>query len=407
MMPLDSARLPPPHFAGRKAELDFLNRGLDRLIATGDPTGGITLITGVPGIGKTQLANKFAKDVVEKHKGVVACHIGSSLLESPVDLLLDMAETLNKTSTAREVAEVDSRRTGGSVGVLRMFTRSHTKEHVRHTPLLSAMLRKSRREGMWTKCAALILAIDELQTVSPDGMKTLRMLHEGDHQCPIFLLGVGLQHTPNVLAEPGGRDVISRPNEPIRLRRMSDPEAAEAIGEGLAKHEHNVPDACVWALARHAQGFPQHVHGYLSAALTAIEKHGHLEQGDALSLALKTGHRHRDAYYDMTANKMRPVRSVIFPVVDLMRRRQTASVSWDDAAQAIASSGGDGADVMRRAIAHGVLELHGTEVSFGIPSFHTYMLRSLNRSRRMDTGITPSVAVFGMSPPEAASGNSR
>ena len=52
-MPLGSARLPPPHFAGRKPELALLNQGLDYLLQTGDPSGGIVLITGVPGIGKT------------------------------------------------------------------------------------------------------------------------------------------------------------------------------------------------------------------------------------------------------------------------------------------------------------------------------------------------------------------
>ena len=48
---------------------------------------------------------------------------------------------------------------------------------------------------MW-KGKALVLVIDELQTVGAKGMAALRTLHEGWHGCPIMLVGVGLQNTP-------------------------------------------------------------------------------------------------------------------------------------------------------------------------------------------------------------------
>ena len=191
--PFGSARQPPPHFAGRKDELARLNQGLDHLLHTGDPTGGIVLVTGVPGVGKTQLARKFADDAVREHKGVVSCVVETSVLESPVSLVLDMARALDATEAAQRAADLDSRKTGGGLGVTRFCSRSHTKEHIRHTPSLGTMLRESIGTGTWKGCEAMVLVVDELQTVTPGGMAALRVLHEGNHQCPIYLLGVGLQ----------------------------------------------------------------------------------------------------------------------------------------------------------------------------------------------------------------------
>ena len=52
---LRSQREPPRYFAGRARELGALNGRLDDLCETGDPTGGMALVVGVPGVGKTQL----------------------------------------------------------------------------------------------------------------------------------------------------------------------------------------------------------------------------------------------------------------------------------------------------------------------------------------------------------------
>lgn len=382
-MPLGSARLPPPHFAGRKPELALLNQGLDYLLQTGDPSGGIVLITGVPGIGKTQLARRFTDDAKERHKGVVSCVVETSVLESPVSLLMDMAKRLDSVAIARRAADMDSRSTGGAIDIARLFSRSRTKEHVRHTPSFGTLLRESADAGMWRGCSAMVLVVDELQTVTPEGMKTLRVLHEGNHGCPVHLLGVGLQHTPFVLGSPGGRDTISRPNEPICLGPLSRDETVEAVAKGLEKQGHDVPAESAQALADAAQGFPHHVHGYLAGAVLAIAEHGHLDRGVALASALAAGHKHREAYYDMIADKMGPDRSVIHPVVKLMRDRKAASLTHEEATRAVSAGGSDGTAVVWRAIEHGVLKLNKGEVSFGIPSFHAYMQQSLSRAEAL------------------------
>lgn len=69
-------------------------------------------------------------------------------------------------------------------------------------------------------------------------------------------------------------------------------------------------------------------------------------------------------------------------VVKRMRDRNTTVLTRKDAATAVSQSGLDGDAVVQQAIEHGVLELDKGEVSFGIPSFHAHMQRSLDRAMR-------------------------
>ena len=59
-----------PYFAGRKAELSALKERLARLCETGDPRGGMSLIMGVPGVGKTQLSSLLSAFAPEAYPGV-------------------------------------------------------------------------------------------------------------------------------------------------------------------------------------------------------------------------------------------------------------------------------------------------------------------------------------------------
>ena len=60
-----SARDVPPYFAGRRNELDILRKRLEYIRSTGDPRGGLVLIDGVQGVGKTQLLTHFASIAAE------------------------------------------------------------------------------------------------------------------------------------------------------------------------------------------------------------------------------------------------------------------------------------------------------------------------------------------------------
>lgn len=380
---------PPPYFAGRARELAALRKRLDDLCETGDPSGGMALIVGVPGVGKTQLGRKFAEDAVAREGAVAASGwprdirrlaTDTSMLERDVDLFLAMARALDAETQAREVADLDTRSVGRTAGV-GLVRGGLTQEHARHTGGLSALLSASKHSGMW-RGKALVLVVDELQTVQPQGMTALRVLHQGDHGCPILLLGIGLQHTAQVLGNPAdGSAGISRVAAPISLQPLSHEEALEAIERNMAAMGHVISKACVVALARASQGFGQHIHGYLQAAIEAIARHGSLEAAGALDGALLAGDQARADYYNARLSMLSDLDAML-AVIEAMVETGREALRRSEAVAAVNKAGLDGEKAVWEAIKHGVLTLQKGAVRFAIPSFRDHMERLLDEHGR-------------------------
>ena len=379
---LRSQREPPPYFAGRAKELAALNKRLDDLRETGDPTGGMALIVGVPGAGKTQLGRKFAEDaVVRDAANMRHLAVDTTMLENDVDLFMTIARALGAEAEGRRVADLDTRSTGRSAGI-GVVRGGVTQEHARHTGSLSALLNASHHADMW-KGKALVLVVDELQTIEPRGMRALRALHQGDHGCPILLLGIGLQHTQQVLGSPSdGSAGISRIAEPMALTPLSAKEALEAVRGNMVAMGYEIPDASVAALAEASQGFPQHLHGYLRGAVEAIDEHGSLEPGAALDAALKAGDQARTNYYDARLSMLAD-QDAMLPVIETMLATGRGSLRRAEAIEVVNKAAFDGENTVRRAVAHGVLTLDRGGVSFGIPSFRRHMERLLDEHRQL------------------------
>ena len=327
-----------PCFAGRKAELAALTERLERLWATGDPRGGMSLVTGVPGVGKTQLGRKFAELAAAGSRAPTVSHlaVNTSLLDSDVDLIMAIARTLDADGIGRELAELDSRTTRRDFGI-GWLKAGRAREHATHAGSLFSLLLASSRTAMW-RGVALLLTIDELQTVAPSGLRALRVLHEGDHGCPLLVVGIGLQHTPAVLVGAAEAPGISRFAQLIHLRPLPPEDALDAIAGNLRAFGHAIPAACAQALAEASQGFPQHLHGYLAAALRAIDEHGCLGEGAPLRTALEAGHQARTDYYD---GRLRLLRGIA-PMRTLARaleQRPAKSLATQDAASTLDAGG--------------------------------------------------------------------
>ena len=379
---LRSQREPPLYFAGRAKELAALNRRLDDLRETGDPTGGMALIVGVPGAGKTQLGRRFAEDAAAHGESNVRhLAVDTTMLENDVDLFMAIARALGAEAEGRRVADLDTRSTGHNAGI-GIVRGGVTQEHVRHTGSLSALLNASHHAGMWQR-KALVLVVDELQTIEPRGMRALRVLHQGDHGCPILLLGIGLQHMQQVLGNPpDGSAGISRIAEPMALAPLSEKEALEAVNRNMVAMGYEIPETSASALAEASQGFPQHIHGYLRGAVEAIDEHGSLEPGPSLYAALKAGAQARTNYYD-TRLSMLADQDAMLPVIETMLATGRTSLRRAEAVEVVNKAAFDGENTVRQAIAHGVLTLDRGGVSFGIPSFHRHMERLLEEHRQL------------------------
>ena len=324
-----------------------------------------------------QLLEAIGGDAVHG-RTVAVLNLPPEDLNSPADLFVEMASALNDVQRGKRIAGQDDRVSGVTIGAMGLRTAWAT-DVARHTPSLNQMLRRSNADGMWDD-KALVLMVDELQGVDDRGMESLRVLHQGLHQCPILLLGFGLRRTAVRLADRPSEKAISRTAPPTILGPLNHDDTRDAFATTLAMLEHDdVPDASMDALAQASFGFPQHVNGYLEGAHQALLRHGHLT-GPALEEALDHGHKRRRDYYEDRLDSTTDRRAVLAVGAALEAAGSTAIPTHEAADAAIAA--GFSAEDMDSAVAHGALTLYRGEISFGIPSFHDYVRHLLANARR-------------------------
>ena len=362
LMLLPDERQAPLYFAGRKDELDALNVELNALCATGKAPGGLRLVTGVPGVGKTQLAVKYTDRVARTKVNGVDAHtliLEPNGLKDETSLFRSICDGLGEAAAGDRVAQAAIAALRGRV--------SANADVGWHTGDLGLLLRQSLAAGLW-KNKALVIVVDELQRIDADGIDLLSVLHMNVHNCPMQLIGFGLQHTATVLANPGDdRSGISRVRPPLMLGPLSSEDTVDAIEGNLKALGHSaIPKESVKALADASFGFPQHIHGYLKGADVALRRFRSLD-GEALKSALRDGDENRKRYYEMRLAAVKGADRLL-PLVGHMTSSKQDAIGQSEAKAII------GGDVVDAAVAHGVLSQSPKgDLSFAIPSFANYM----------------------------------
>ena len=345
-----TARQPPLHFAGRAQELADFAGMFEDVRRLGQPTGGPVLVDGVQGVGKTQLIRRFASTVGDDDGAAVLAMTTNDLDAAPEQLVARILEVAGATSAE---------------------ARGWT---------LNAMLDRSNRLGAW-RGRALLITIDEIQTLTPSQRSTLRDLHEGTHECPIMVLCAGLQHSVDVLAgtltDPSGNTDdrgISRFAGHYTLGPLARGETKEAIVRGAERYGIEVGDGQAEALAARAMDFPQHIHGYLQGIIKAMAGRAGEPSASAVAAAVMHGDNARTAYYEERCRGMGHP-NLMPALASAMQTAQVKKLSWPYAVQVLEAQGAEDPEaVIKGAMRHGVLTRSADhEVSFGIPSFHDYM----------------------------------
>ena len=377
---LPSERSSLPHFAGRKPELARLGALFDDVL-DGNTTGGIQLVTGVPGVGKSELGRQFAK-AMERRDGVGCLWLDVEELAptQTIGLFLAIANAVGERRLAAKIAGIDAKITGLSVAALSAKAQV-SLDRAKPAFSFGALLRESKGAGMWNSRRGIVLLIDELQTAPAEAMRNLLVLHKGDHGCPIFVVGIGLQHTQDVLAKPKqGAPGLSRMSKPLMLAPLAPDEAREAVAENMAALGCRIPDDCVAVLAQASHGLPQHIHGYLRGALEVIQEHGRIAAGETLAQAVERGGAERTRYYQdrLRSMQVRSPDEAMFPLMKALQAANRETMRESAAVQAYAGTAFDGGAIVDDAIAHGVLTRSPDgEVGFGIPSFRSHLANSM------------------------------
>ena len=337
---------------------------LDIVLHEDDPAiEGALLITGIPGIGKTHLAYHFAQQATED-RNVRTLAVDPIDLTSPEGLIRLVGRAMDAEDAFARAAGIDDKVSGVRGGVGGLLSGGVTLDTHRPELAFTHLLRATRDLSAW-RGRALVLVVDEVQSMDSRSADALLSLHTGRHDCPILTIVAGLQHAKSVLGEHG----MSR-MEHMQLGLLSQDETVEAVHHGLANLGVEVSEDTAEALADASMRFPQHVRGHVEAACVANERLGEVDSPQALAEALEIGQQARERYYDGRINAMGGEAYALYPLVEHMDERAVESLPRSEVESVIGKSVADAA------IKHGVLAQgeHGL-LSFGIPSFHTYMAR--------------------------------
>lgn len=377
----------PPHFAGRNHELRVLNDYLSYLRRTGDATGGMILIDGVQGIGKTQLVAEFVRRATEANPGVHHLPLVTGDIPLHAKALFALLTRGLRRSRARLTETLGRVREVG-LGIAKVGLAAEAPR------TLGALLAASARAGRW-RDQALIVTVDEIQGIDRRERRMLKVLHEGMHGCPIMLVGAGLQHALEALSRTyalanGELDdsTISRCATRLTLGKLSQPETEEAVAKGVAAAGVEVPEAAAKSLAAASMGFPHHVHGYVAGAMDAFGQNDRPNAEAALRQALARGDANRVQFYEsrLTAMAVPDAMHHLAAAMDEDQvERSLSPVQATAVLRTHLAPEVDAAEVLRSAVEKGVLTAAPDGyVSFGIPSFHDYMMAQHHRVRERE-----------------------
>ena len=410
---LGAERNAPPHFAGRTDELSRLAGYADYVFGNSDPSGGIVLIDGVPGSGKTQLMRRFVERRQARGAGVLALTVTTA--DIPADarglmFLIASAMPVGRRSALGIVGEQRRAKSLSLAGVGKVDWDNPTAPDLP----ITEMLRSSRDTGWW-RDQSLIVSIDEVQTLEPPARKMLRVLHEGLHGCPILVVCAGLSHSTHVLADPqDDPHTISRCAMRLSLGLLSAAEAREALVQGLANLGVECPADVGERLAAASMGFPQHVHGYLAGALAACDEVGDPSDGGLLDAALARGDEIRRQYYDARLSAMRAPKGIVYFLAGAMHDaggREALYLHEVVAALERLPAGynPDGLPPMQvidAAVEAGVLVEDAGRYAFGIPSFQEHALAACRMMESDSSGTGTTEIIFEVAEDETAGGYS-
>ena len=371
-----------------------LHARLEYVVSEQDPEDGLVLIDGIQGIGKTGLLREFARQAVSGegrcgetevvHLSLVAEELGTR----PADLAATMLNSI-PSAMPKDIQGARREVSRAFAWIKRTVKRGPGFElRVQADLPLNQLLRESKALGWWDG-KALLLTIDEVQNIDGNGRKNLATLHEGKHGCPILVLCAGLQHSRQVLNDPLGT-TDGRPSPTISrfstltLDMLSHEDSIEAVWQSVLKAgSRAMPADLAEQIASACMGFPQHLHGYVQASVSALRNWDTLETLDAKQWVLAQGDDARRTYYEGRLASFSPDEGIALCQIAVLASEREGRIPWRIAAEATDAADTDatGRQLLTAAIQKGVVSLveGSTDLIFPIPSLMNHLASRINQ----------------------------
>lgn len=369
----------PYVFVGRHQELRCLNNHFNIVSERGQGSSGLVLVCGIPGIGKTQLIEKFAREKEQSGEALWLRLHPEDLTESRVLVLLRSALRLRRSNLRWTDVEVNV------LGVKTNIDRDHKYEEL--TTGLDQLVHSKHKQP-------IIVTVDEIQKLRQTQADVLSKFHIGTLDLPILVVCAGLQNAYAVLQQHG----LSRLGELLELDLLSLEDCLDAVRQMLEIWGCNNCDQIegsrvhrVRNLASSTQGFPCHLQSHLSA-LKAVK----LEQGITFDTennwnrVEEIATQKRAAYYDerIQALGFHNAGIVMHRIAKLLCEREDEAfkaISSSDVIKILNSVVRDGmvdidkGKALHRLVESGCLKVEDYSFySIPIPSFQKHLLAKLD-----------------------------
>jgi tetratricopeptide (TPR) repeat protein len=269
-----------PGLAGRDEAL----QRLCSLVLSGEPSrGGLVLIGGPSGMGKTRLASEIARQARRRGMAVFVgrCSMPTSAdrsrwPESGVSLEAFREPLCELAEVCREKGEAETLRVFGARGPVlaryeptlaslpgleRFPPPAELSDQAERLRLLRCLLETF---GAAAEGPGLLLILDDLQWADE---RTLEVLDSCSRRPELAEAGLWLLGTFRSDEAPPGLSLLLQRQglEHVELAPLADPAVQRIVQESLAAC--GVPDAVMGAMSRHAEGNPLFVVEYLFAAV--------------------------------------------------------------------------------------------------------------------------------------------
>ena len=199
----------------------------------------------------------------------------------------------------------------------------------------------------------------------------------------------GLQHSRQVLQDPL-QTTDERPSPAISrfstftLAMLSHEDSVEAVQQSVLKASNRaLPAELAERIAGVCEGFPQHLHGYVQAAVYAAQTFGTLDAGDAKQWLMEQGDEARRTYYEGRLASFSPDEGIALCQIAAIARERDGHVPWREAAEATDAADTDatGRQLLTAAIQKGVVSLAegSTDLVFPIPSLMNHLASRLGQ----------------------------
>ncbi|MXZ56796.1 MAG: ATP-binding protein [Gammaproteobacteria bacterium] len=252
----------PYVFVGRHRELRGLENHFNVVSNRKHGSSGLVLVCGIPGIGKTQLIEKFAREKQASGEALWLRLHTEDLTDSRVLTLLRAALRLRQSGLRWTDVEVSV------LGLKTNIARDQQCEDL--TAGLDQLVQSKHKQP-------IIVTIDEVQNLQQSEADILRTFHTGTPDLPIMVVCAGLQNSYSVLQKHG----LSRFGEVFEIDLLDQSDCSSAIEQmldvwGCVVDGVDLGSVAlkVQELASSTQGFPCHLQSHLSALKAVILERG-------------------------------------------------------------------------------------------------------------------------------------